>query len=153
MIRPKSIVWFERLYLGSWFVSVIALAANWTTMQAMIADKPETKKLGINVMMNMVIAGMGIGALITFLLWYFAARQKSVVAKWIIVVFFVIGLIGLPGVIGMFGKGEVASGLLQAFVFALHAAAVVMLFQRDARVWFGEIQDGPSNDVPPAPLI
>ena len=153
MLRPKSIVWFERLYLGSWFVSLVALAVNWSTMKEAIEDNPAAKKLGIDAMMNMVVAGIAISALITVVLWYFTARQHSVVAKWFVVVFFVLGLFGIPGLFAMFTSGQVASALLQTVVFVLHAAAIVMLFQRDARIWFGEISDGPSNDVPPAPLV
>ena len=150
MVRPKSIVWFERLYLGSWLVSMIAMAINWNTMRAAIEENPASRRLGIDVLMNMVVGGIGIEALMTFVLWYFAARQKSVVAKWFVVGFFVLSLFGLPGLFTMFANGQALSGLLQTAVFALHAGAVAMLFQHDARVWFGEISDGP--DVPPAPL-
>ncbi len=146
MVRPKSIVWFERLYLGSWLVSMVALAVNWSTVRETLEENPAAKRLGVDVMMNMVVGGIGIGALITFVLWYFAARQHSVVAKWFIVVFFVLGLLGIPGLIALFTSGQTLSGLLQTIVFGLHAGAVAMLFQRDARIWFGEIKDGPHVD-------
>lgn len=114
MARPKSIVWFERLYLGSWVVSLLALAITWNATLEKLALDPSARRLGMGMMTNILIAGVCFGGLITLVLWYFTARQHSVVAKWFVV------------------------------VFALHAAAVVMLFRRDARIWFGEIRDDAS---------
>jgi uncharacterized membrane protein len=144
VVRPKSIIWFERLYLGSWFVSVVALAVNWSTMRDKISLEPSARRIGVETMMNMVVAGIAISALITLLLWYFTARQHSVVAKWFVVAFFALGLLGIPGLIRSFADGTPVTGVLQILVYALHAAAIVMLFQRDARQWFGEIKDAKS---------
>jgi len=146
VVRPNSIVWFERLYLGAWLVGLISLGVNWGTTQA--ALEPATKMLGSGAITNMVIAGVAIGALITFVLWYFVARQGAVVAKWIVVVLFVLSLLGIPGTIRMFSNGQALRGLFQVVVFLMQAGAVVMLFRPDSRVWFGEIRDEPpANDI------
>lgn len=146
-MRPKSIIWFERLYLGSWLLSLVGLAMNWGVIRDTIVENPAAQRLGPDTMMNIFIAIIGLTALATLLLWHFTARRHSVVAKWFVVAFFVFGLLGLPGLVTPFANGQWVAGLLQSFVFVLHAAAVAMLFQRDARIWFGEI-----DDVPPAPL-
>ena len=117
-------------------------------MNEMIEQNPVSQQFGVGTLMNMVIAGIALGALVTLVLWYFTARQGSVVAKWFVVGFFVLGLFGIPALIRLFAMGELATGLIQGGVFVLHAASVVMLFQRDARVWFGELGDTP----PPGPL-
>lgn len=147
MVRPNAIVWFERLYLGSWLLSLIGLAYNWGSMHEMIEQNPVSQQFGVGTLMNMVIAGIALGALVTLVLWYFTARQHSIVAKWFVVGFFVLGLLGVPALIKLFTDGELTTALLQSGVFVLHAASVWMLFQRGARIWFGEI-----GDVPPAPL-
>jgi hypothetical protein len=151
MVRPNAIVWFERLYLGSWLLSLIGLAYNWGSMHEMIEQNPVSQQFGVGTLMNMVIAGIALGALVTLVLWYFTARQHSVVAKWFVVGFFVLGLFGVPALIRLFTTGELTTAFLQAGVFVLHAASVWMLFQRDARVWFGEVRDAPPP--PPAPLV
>ena len=150
-MRPKSIIWFERLYLGSWLLSLVALAVNWSAIRETMAENPAAGRLGVDTMMNIFVAFAGLSALITMLLWYFTARQHSVVAKWFVVAFFVLGLLGVPGLIGPFTEGQWVKGILQVLVFLLHAAAVAMLFRRDARIWFGEIGDVPP--APPAPLV
>lgn len=144
MDRPKSILWFERLYLGSWAVSLLVLVVGWNATMEKVALDPSARRLGMGMMTNMLIGGIGLGALITLVLWYFTARQHSVVAKWFVVAFFVLGLLGIPGLVALFSQGETLSGLLQLAVLVLHAAAVVMLFRRDARIWFGEIADDSS---------
>jgi hypothetical protein len=150
MARPNAIVWFERLYLGSWLLSLIGLAVNWSMIRDTMAENPAAQRLGIDTMMNIFVAFIGLTALVTLLLWYFTARQHSVVAKWFVVALFALGLIGVPGLIAPFSNGEWVKGFLQVAVFVLHAGAVAMLFPRDARVWFNEIRDQPP--VPPAPL-
>lgn len=147
MARPNSIVWFERLYLGSWVVSLLALAINWNATLEKLSFDPSARRLGMGMMTNILIAGIALGALITLVLWYFTARQHSVVAKWFVVAFFILGLFGIPGIITLFSNGEMISALLQVAVFALHAAAVVMLFRRDARIWFGEVKDDTDTSV------
>ena len=42
---------------------------------------------------SIMIVSIVVGAVISLLLWYFVARQAAVVAKWIVVVFFAIGLL------------------------------------------------------------
>ncbi len=149
MVRPNAIVWFERLYLVSSFVWLVSLAANWGAVRDRVAIDPASQRLGVDTVMNIFIAILALVVLVTLLLWYFAARQNSIVAKWAIVILFVISLLWVPATIGQLGQGNYVA-LLQLAVVALNAGAVWMLFQRDARIWFGEIGDVPP--APPAPL-
>ncbi|UVO54167.1 hypothetical protein [Sphingomonas sp. SUN039] len=135
MERPQSIVWFERLYLGAAAVGILNSVVNWSAMQERIAATPNSAMLPS----WFVPATMGVGLLITLLLWFFVARRGSVVAKWIVTVLFVIGLIGVPTLITGVSSGLITP-LQAAFslvTFAMNAAAVVMLFRPDAKPWFG----------------
>jgi len=87
---------------------------------------------------------MGSGALIVMLvlyfaaavaLWFFAAWRRSVVAKWILAIWFIVSTCGLAlslfeGVV--FGLEAVLGWL----GYALYAWAVSYLFKPDADAWF-----------------
>ncbi len=135
MFRPISIVQFERCYLGSLVLGFITLAFTWNTQMALLQRNPATAQMGSMVYGSLLI-GLIVGAIITLVLWYFAARRASVVAKWIIVVFFAIGVLGL---LNSLSKGMVPHGLGGVLTIAnivLQAVAVYLLFRPDATAWF-----------------
>lgn len=134
MTRPLSIVNFERCYLGALIVGAVNAALNWQRYLEMPAVQQAQASIGGWYLP----ATTGLGFLIPLLLWYFAARRASVVAKWIVVVLFGLGAFGL---LAGFLLGTMAAGLggvLSVVAFVLNAVAVWLLFQPDARVWFGE---------------
>jgi hypothetical protein len=138
MERPISIVWFERCYLGSVVVGLINSMLSWDATVAKMSESPAAAQLGPSFMANMLIGGMLFGVLISLLLWYFTARKGSVVTKWIITVFFALGLLGL--VMGAM-RGSVPHGLVGVVVvvtWVLSAIAVWQLFKPDTKLWFGE---------------
>lgn len=135
-MRPVSIIQFERCYLGAIAIGVInsllLLPATLRTMQASAA----AAAFGPAV----VYASLGIGLLISLLLWFFAARKASVVAKWIIVVFFAFAVLGLlRGVLTRFAPG--LPGVLQIVAFVLQAVAAYLLFRPDSNRWFAGRSD------------
>jgi hypothetical protein len=132
MERPHSIVWFERLYLGGVALGLLNTVANWSAMQAQVAATPGSAILPP----WFTIATVAVGIAINLLLWFFIARQGSVVAKWILVVLYAIGLIGVAMTLAT-GQRPPTLNAFAALVFALQTAAVVMLFRPDAKPWFG----------------
>ncbi len=134
MERPPSIITFERCYLGAMALGLANNALNWTNLQEQMAAAPNSQLLPD----WFLPATLGFGLLITLLLWYFVARRASVVAKWILVVFFVIGLIGVPGIVMGLTTGTVAPlmAIVALLTLGLNAAAVWMLFRPDAKHWF-----------------
>lgn len=132
MVRPISIVWFERCYLGALVVGLLNTALSWNTTMAKMADNPQVAAYGP----ASVIVGTLLGIAMTLLLWYFAARKRANVAKWIITVFFVIGLlaIGFSVVMHTFPQG--LAGVLGVVGFVLNLIAVWELFRPDAEAWF-----------------
>ena len=135
MARPQSIVWFERFYLGAIALGLLNSVLNWDVIQEQIAANPGSQILPGWFMPVIMIVGIAIN----LLLWYFVARRGSTVAKWIITVFFAIGLFGLFGVF----TGQVPGRLLPFTLlnFALNAAAVYMMFRPDTKRWFSGGRD------------
>lgn len=135
-MRPQSIVTFERCYLGAWLIGLVNAALNWNTMMASLDANPGVAALGPSLTTGIAIGTIVISAVITLLLWYYVARQGAVVAKWIVVVFFAIGLLSyLRGVLA----GTMALGLTAVIglvVVVLQGVAVWMLFRPDAKLWF-----------------
>lgn len=132
-MRPISIKRFEIFYLLSFVVGLLNMVVAWdATMQQMAAAGPGMEDYGPAIM----VGSVAIGALITLLLWFFAARKASNIARWIIVIFFAISL--LSNVMSL-ARGSFPDGLgavIAIVSLLLEAAAVVMLFQPDARAWF-----------------
>ncbi len=130
MDRPASIISFERLYLGSLALGAVSTAMNWSTMQAQIAADPSSAILPS----WFLPVTLTVGFLIPIILWYFAARRGAVVAKWIIVVLFAIGLLSIPSLFIV--PNPILIKLLSGVNFVLQAIAVWMLFKPDAKQWF-----------------
>ena len=138
MLRPTSITNFERCYLGSIALGFIILALTWNSQLALLARNPATAQLSGGAIYGSLLTGLVIGAVVAILLWYFAARRASVVAKWIIVVFFAFGVLSL---LNSLSKGMVPPGLGGVLTIAnivLQGVAVWMLFKPDAKAWFAD---------------
>lgn len=134
MTRPPSIVWFERCYLGALLLSVIENVLQWDSLNARFAAIPNGAAMAQWLVPTMILVGLGIG----LILWYFAARRAAPVAKWIVAVFFGIGLLGIiPAIFGgAFPQG--LPGILSIVGLVLNAIAVWMLFRPDANAWFAK---------------
>lgn len=131
MERPQSIIWFERSYLGAVAVGLVNTATNWSGVQEQIAATPNSELLP-SWFFGATIA---VGLAINLTLWYFVARRGSVVAKWIVTVFFAIGLLGVLRA----ATSESVPPTLNVFAvvaLVLQAVAVFMLFRGDAKPWF-----------------
>lgn len=125
-MRPSSILWFERLYLAAIVVGILNSLLAWESFAETQAA------LG----MGFVVATLVISNGISLLLWYLVARRGSVVAKWVLVVLFALGVASLlfTLVMGTYPSGAV--GVIGAVGWLLQAAAVMFLFRQDAALWF-----------------
>jgi hypothetical protein len=144
-MRPQSIVRFEQAYLASVLVWVINLAVGWKTKLATVASDP---RFAGNPQMVQIGEWMMIGVsafwlLISLLLWYFAGRRGSEVAKWILVVLLAFSAIGVASAIIQIGAVGTVGFALTLLGFALNAYAVWMLFQPDSKAWMR----GPTVEV------
>ena len=90
-MRPISIVNFERCYLGA---IVVGLVNSFISIPVMMRT-PKVAQAAATFGPGFLYGSILFGIVVTLLLWYFAARRASVVAKWIIVVFFAFGVLGI----------------------------------------------------------
>jgi len=134
-VRPESIKKFDILYLASLAVGVINTLLNMDSIQLQ-ADGMSLSPLTLWVITGLTYA-------ISLLLWYFISRRASTVAKWILVVLTLLGLIGLPA----FFAGPIdLNKMLGIVTTVLSVVAVFYLFKPDARAWFaGDEVDDPDT--------
>jgi hypothetical protein len=130
-MQPESIRRFTLLYLGSLVVSLVATLVSYDTVVDSVARQSATA--GAELGSGIVAGSMIVGAAIMLLLWYLVAHKGFVIAKWIIVGFF---LFSLFGAFGVFAGGVSSSEALGLVSLALQAAAVYFLFRPDAKAWF-----------------
>jgi hypothetical protein len=143
MERPISIVWFERCYLGSLIVSLVATAVQWPAlvekMSVQMAANPAAAQLGP----SFIPASLGFGVVLviatSLLLWFFTARKHSVVTKWIITVLFAYNVVMLLFGFTAHTMPAGLNGILSVVALVLDGVAVWQMFKPDARRWFGEI--------------
>jgi uncharacterized membrane protein len=127
-MRPQSITTFERLYLAGIAVSIVGFVLDFNKLAGATVS-------GTPVNPAIVIAGFGISIAIYLLLWFLVAKKASNIARWVVVVVFILGLAGLPVALSPpFGLTKVLSLLLTA----LHFAAIVFLFRKDASDWLAQ---------------
>lgn len=138
MQRPPSIVRYERLYLASFVLGLVASAINWQGREAQLASNPALANLQWLAPVSLVI-----GIVIAVTLWYFTARRPSAAAKWVVVVFAALSVLGIVGnIFTLLKGGPVIAVIVGLVVSALYIAAAVLLFKPDAKLWFGERIDG-----------
>lgn len=126
-MRPKSILLFEKLLLGSTALVVLNLLLHYGRLRDdAIADgtSPAGPFLGI------VLA-----VAVNLLLWFFIARRASTFTKWVMVVLMVLALIGFAADYPAALEIGFVYVLWSAINLGLQAAALAMLFRRDAAEW------------------
>lgn len=134
MVRPQSIVMFERCYLGYLAAGAINLALHWP----IYAASATVRRAALTIGEWYFPAATLVGLAVPLLLWYFAARRASVIAKWVIVVFFALNLLGFSASVVLRTGPTALAAILSLIASLLYAIAVWMLFRPQSREWFGE---------------
>lgn len=132
-MRPKSIVLFDRMFLASLVIGAINAVLTFNDMMDALATNPNTAPLGWGS--GAVVAIIAVSLLIPLLLWHYIAHRASSLAKWILVVLTVGGIL-FAGV-DLTRMGSLSEIAVLA-VTVLQIAAIVMLFRPDANAWFAE---------------
>lgn len=130
-MRPDSIRRFDLFYLGSLALSVIEFVINYHAVVASVEAR--TAAAGMQMGAGLAIGSFVVGMAISLLLWFLVSRKRLVIAKWIIVLLFVLGLFGVPALVS--GGLTVAKGL-SLLAELSSAVAIFYLFRPDARAWF-----------------
>lgn len=142
-MRPQSITRFDQLFLGSLGLGVVNFVLNYDNAIAQLEADPATAGLaasGPSFMVGVLVGSMGI----SLLLWWLAARRASNVARWILAVFTVLGLLGLPFTISQL---PVLQLVVTLAITAMQVAALWFLFRPDATAWFRHGPRGMDPDV------
>ena len=135
-MRPTSIVLFERLFLLSLAIALVNGFLQYDALVAQVGNDPALAQLGWGS--GAILVVMAISLLIPLLLWYFIARRASNIAKWILVVMTLLGLLFVnldPGQLGSL------AGIASLAVTILQLVAIVLLFRPDARAWLSDDAD------------
>lgn len=133
MVRPKSIRLFELFYLGSVLVGAVNTAMTWAETSASVEAAQVREMLG---QWFMPLSTVFLYTL-WLLLWYFAARLRSNIARWVVVAFYGLALIGFLFTLVVGAEPASLPLALSVVSLAFTTVAVFFLFQRDTAVWFG----------------
>lgn len=133
-MRPKSIVNYEYCYLGAVLLGIVVTAMTWSANNATQEVEQIRGMLGASFLPIFYVFVYTL----SLALWYFTARAPNAVAKWIVVGWFVLSLIGFGMAMAAGNLPNDLPGFVAVAALVLNAAAVWMLFRPDARAWFGE---------------
>ena len=139
-MQPKSIQRFDICYLGSIGLFVVSFFlgydATLAEMQAQMEAAAQAQGGGGFQIGGGFLTGVFIVSLsISLLLWYLVSNKANVVAMWILVIFFLLGLLGIPGALRQLPSIASILGLAS---IVLQAAAVFFLFKPDSKAWFAK---------------
>lgn len=139
MDRPASIIRFEQFYIGHILIGLAgSLFALFGSDNAAMAQANET------VGPWAIPIALGIGLLTQILLWFFIARRGVAVAKWVLVVFTAINLLGVAFLLfglatGVGAEARSLAGTASSLIASvLLVMATSMMFRPDTPAWFGE---------------
>lgn len=134
-MRPVSILWFERLFLLSLALVLVNSVVQYDAFLAQIRSEPALAAMGPGN--GLAIGVIAISLLIPLILWFFIARRASILAKGMLVVLTVFGLLFVnfdPAT--MFNPARLTS----LVVTVLQLAAIALLFRADARAWMNRAE-------------
>jgi len=126
--RPRSVVWYERLAWTSLVTGLATAAAN----HAEFAKYYHQYHGG-----NLIL--MVIGNAVQLLWIWLVARRRQNWARWISLLWLLLGILGIADMIGDVGErfqlNPVAT-ILHYVALAIWMVSVMLLFRGDAREWF-----------------
>jgi len=131
-MRPESIRWFERVYVGRMIVG-LALGIYSIYWMRHALNGYYRAAFGFP---EIAVGSILLGTLCNIALLYFIARRASVVAKWIFVVAAVIGLVSVINTVIAPNFLPAALKMGPLFGVGLDFTMIMLLFQPDSREWF-----------------
>jgi hypothetical protein len=130
-MKPESIRKFDLFYLSSIGLSIVGFFMGYDALVAQVGSEGAAR--GVSFGPGVAIGAFAFGLAISLLLWWLTSAKRMSLAKWIIVVFFVLGLFGLPSALANGLNLMKAVNLLNVVAQAI---AIWYLFQPDAKAWF-----------------
>lgn len=124
MDRPLEIVWFERLCIGT---LVLGAFNSWLSWEQLVLFGGSSEYV---LMIQSFTGGIILG------LTLLVSRKRSAIAKWVIIVLFVLGL---PITVYTELRGDMPSvGIIGYAQIALQCVAYILLFRPASRRWFNK---------------
>jgi hypothetical protein len=135
-MRPRAMILFERLYMVRIAIGIVAGFLIVPHLSVFIAPQGAPVAAGYLVP-AIAVGSVLIGIVINLLLLYFIARRRSEVAKWIFIILFALGAIGLIRSLEH-GGGMVLgwSHGLSAVDLLIELAMLWLLFRPETKTWF-----------------
>lgn len=143
-MRPESIKKFDMLYLGAVVLGLVNFVLSYGAMKAQM--DAELARTGVEMGSGVLIASVIFGIVISLALWFLISRLRIEVVKWVLVLFFLWGLIGMPA---LFADGFGPTDIIALATFVMQAAAIYFLFRPDAKAWFAEKREAAATEVHP----
>ena len=136
MTRPVSILRFERAYLVGWAIDFLLVVLTWNGSMAVLESSMVGAAGSMSYLVQIVAVFTAVSVLLPLIIWYFTAPRGSAVAKWIIVILFVLGVLGT--LLGLLQGAALLAPipLISLLALALRGYGVAMLFRPDAQPWF-----------------
>lgn len=127
-VRPRSIVWFERVvYL--WFG--LSIVNSFIVYYRMRAAPPDPSRAGPGIVIAILLLSL---AIYWPLVWLIARRFNNV-ARWIFVALTGFGLLSLLQIREIIAYGG-AAAVIALVENLLSVVLIWLLFRRDSRDWF-----------------
>ena len=145
MTKPDSIIFFDRLFLGGLVLGVLNFMFAWSDTSAKLTSSPEFAATGFGT--GFLIASFAIGMIINLIIWYFISAKASKIAKWILVVFFALGLLSMLSNLQNPLGPQGLSLAVALVITVIQGAAVYMLFRPDSIAWFNRAPVDPDTFV------
>lgn len=127
--RPRSILWFERLFVASVVSSTIDLFVHWEDY----AFDEEFDAQGQQIYAAVIMLGIVVSYAVQIALWYFAAYRASNIARWILVMLTALSLSGIAIYIQDYSGSELVFLIVTQ---SLVLASILCLFLGGSREWF-----------------
>lgn len=121
-MRPKSIVWFEILILSSLVLGVF---------KSLFAPEEPLQQAPLSFVLFVQAGVLAVTVVLTLL----TSRRRSKIAKWVLVVLY---LLGLPLYFKMVGEGSLKPSIVQVVQLLLQTIGYALLFAPSARAWMNE---------------
>lgn len=134
MNKPESIRIFDRLFWASTLIGVLNFLFNLKETSEKFATNPEFAAAGFGI--GFIVTTFVGSMMLNILIWYFISARASKIAKWILVVFFIVGLFS---VIRNFNNPLALHGLafgVLVILTIMQGVGIYMLFRRDSLDWF-----------------
>jgi multidrug transporter EmrE-like cation transporter len=125
--KPKSIIQFNRLNVAATLVGIANIFAHYGVLRNLAISEgasPAGPILGVFLY------------IISYLIfWFFIYRRGSNIAKWVFVALTVSSVAMIPFTLERVLIVGVAYAISDGVAFILQIAAMIMLFQSDAKAW------------------